>query len=179
TNPVTGSTTNHATLNPFTNGGFTEDSTKDLGITSATDQWVHVAMVWDATNLLTYVNGALKITTVSSDLQVTALATAQSTVIIGCNPSNKNCFNGNFAEFRVWNVARTATEIQSAYKKSLAGNEAGLVGYWKFDDAAGAATAADSVTTAAHTAHPGTLKASSTALPTFVTATPPVPLVCP
>lgn len=177
TNPVMGSTTNHATLNPFTNGGFTEDSTKDLGITSATDQWVHIAMVWDATNLLTYVNGALKITTTST--AVTALATAQSVLILGCNPTNQNCFNGNFSEFRVWNVARSATDIQSTYKKSLVGNEAGLVGYWKLDEPPGAAVAADSVTTGGHTAHPGTLKASTTALPTFVTATPAVPLVCP
>src|SRR6185436_13959427 len=56
TNPVTGMTANHATLNPFTGGGFNDDSTNDLGINSSTDQWVHVAMVWNGTNVITYVN---------------------------------------------------------------------------------------------------------------------------
>ena len=58
-----GMTSNHATLNPFTGGGFSDDSTNDLGINSSSDQWVHVAMVWNGTNLITYVNGLPKITT--------------------------------------------------------------------------------------------------------------------
>lgn len=179
TNPVTGSTTNHATLNPFTNGGFTLDSTDNLGITSATNQWVHIAMTWDGTVLLVYVNGLPKIT-VNSTGGVTALATAQSVLSIGCNPTNNRCFSGEFAQFRVWNIARAAADIQANYNKPAAGNEAGLVAYWKFDDAPGAATAADSVTSAGHTAHPGTLKADTTAhLPTFVAPTTAVPLVCP
>jgi hypothetical protein len=70
---VSGSTSNHATLDPITGGGFNDDSTNDLGIDSATDQWVHVAMVWDGSALLTYVNGQLKITTTGSG-GVTALA---------------------------------------------------------------------------------------------------------
>jgi hypothetical protein len=177
TNPVTGSTTNHATLNPFTNGGFTSDSTVDLGINSSTSQqWVHIAMTWDQTVLVTYINGLPKIT-IAATGGVTALATVQSVLYIGCNPTNKNCFNGEFAEFSVWNVARSAAEILANYNKPLAGNETGLVGYWKFDDAAGATTAADSVTAAGH---PGTLTADTTAHnPTFVPPTTPLPLVCP
>jgi hypothetical protein len=136
-------------------------------------------MTWDQKALITYVNGLPKIT-VNTTAAITALATAQSLLYIGCNPTNKNCFNGDFAEFRVWNVARTAAEIQASYNKPLAGNEAGLVGYWKFDDAAGATSAADSVTTTGHTAHNRTLTADTAAHnPTFVTPTPAVPLVCP
>jgi hypothetical protein len=179
TNPVAGSTTNHATLNPFTNGGFTLDSTDNLGINSSTAQWVHIAMTWDGAALLTYVNGLPKIT-VNATGGVTALATATSVLSIGCNPTNNRCFSGNFAEFRVWNIARAATDILANYNKPAVGNEAGLVAYWKFDDAPSATTAADSVTTAAHTAHPGTLKADTTAHnPTFVVPTTPVPLICP
>ena len=180
TNPVTGSTTNHATLNPFTNGGFTSDSTVDLGINSSTSQqWVHIAMTWDQTVLVTYVNGLPKIT-IAATGGVTALATVQSVLYIGCNPTNKNCFNGEFAEFRVWNVARSAAEILANYNKPLAGNETDLVGYWKFDDATGATAAADSVTSATHVAHPGTLTAATAAQdPTFIAPTTPLPLVCP
>jgi len=177
---VTGSTTNHATLDPFTGGAFNDDSKLDLGITSSSDQWVHIAMVWDGTSLLTYVNGALKLTSKSTMTGVTALATGQSVLSIGCNPTNVTCFNGDLAEFRVWNVARAAADILANYKKPAVGNETGLVAYYKFDDAAGATTAADSVTAAGHTAHPGALKADTTAhYPTFITPTAPVPLVCP
>lgn len=176
TNFVTGSTTNHATLNPFTNAAFTLDSTDNLGITSATDQWVHIAMTWNGTVLLVYVNGLPKIT-VNATGGANSLATAQSVLTIGCNPTNKNCFNGEFAEFRVWNVARIAADILANYNKPVVGNETGLVAYWKFDDAAGATTAADSVTTAGHTAHPGTLKATG-AIPTFITPATALPLVC-
>lgn len=177
TNAVTGMSGNHATLDPFTNGGFSDDSTDYLGITSSSDQWVHIAMVWDGTNLLTYVNGQLKITTVGTG-GITALATAQSVLTIGCNPTNSACFNGLFDELRVWNVARSATDIQSNYNRPLVGTESGLVGYWKFDETSGTTTA-DAVTAGGHTAHAGTLKADTTAhLPTFVTPPVALPLVC-
>jgi hypothetical protein len=67
-----------------------------------------------------------------------------------------------------------------SYNKPLVGNEMGLVGYWKFDEAPGATTVADSVTAGGHTAHPATLTAVSAAQnPTLITPTPAVPLVCP
>ena len=59
----------------------------------------------------------------------------------------------------------------------LTGDEANLVGYWKFDETSGT-SAADSVTSAGHTPHAGTLMANSTAnAPTFVAST--APLTCP
>ncbi|HJX66624.1 MAG TPA: LamG domain-containing protein, partial [Polyangia bacterium] len=178
TNNVTGSTTNHATLNPFTNG-LNDDTAADLGINSSSAQWVHVAMTWDQKALITYVNGLPKIT-VNATTAIPVLKTTQSILYIGCNPSNSNCFNGEFAEFRVWKVARSAADILANYKKPMVGNETDLVGYWKFDDAATATSAADSVTTSGHTAHPGTLKATAAAQnPTFVAPSPAVPITCP
>jgi len=179
TDPVMGMPDNHATLNPFTNGGFNVDSKDYLGISSNKDQWVHIAMTWDGTAMKTYVNGTVRITSMGSGT-ITMLATTSAPVIMGCNPPTHNCFNGYFDELRVWKVARTATEIMTSYNKSLAGNEAGLVGYWKFDEAPGATTAADSVTTAGHTAHPGTLMAAMpNQVPTFITPNPAAPISCP
>jgi hypothetical protein len=55
-----------------------------------------------------------------------------------------------------------------------------LVGYWKFNEAPGATMAADSVTAANHTMHPGMPMAVSAAQnPTFVTPNPPAPITCP
>jgi hypothetical protein len=52
-----------------------------------------------------------------------------------------------------------------------------LVGYWKFDETSGT-NAADAVTTAGHTARPGTLMANNTGnMPTFVVST--APISCP
>ena len=59
----------------------------------------------------------------------------------------------------MWNVARTQADIMATMGTKLVGNEDGLVGYWKFDDGTGT-TAKDSVTTAGHTAHDGTLMAT-------------------
>jgi hypothetical protein len=178
TNPVSGMSSNHATLDPFTNGKFSDDSTDYLGISSATDQWVHIAMVWDGTVLTVYVNGAPKITSQGSGGNG-MLATGTSVLSIGCNPTNNQCFNGLVDELRVWNVARAASEIQNNYNKPLNGTEAGLVGYWKFDETSGSATA-DLAMGAGHTPHNGTLKADTTAHnPTFVVPPTPLPLVCP
>ncbi len=168
---------NHATLNPYTNGVFDDDNGVYLGITSTMSQWVHIAMTWDGMALRTYVNGVVRITTMAAGQM---LATVAGPFTMGCNPPIFNCFNGIVDELRVWNVARSDTDILGAYDKGLAGNETGLVGYWKFDDAPGSPTAADSVTTAGHTPHPGTLMSATDAgAPVFVTPDPPSPVACP
>lgn len=177
TNAVTGMPSNHATLNPFTDGTFNVDSTADLGIDSAADQWVHIAMTWDGTTLVTYMNGESRISSTGMG-GTTMLATAAGPLMMGCNPENKQCFNGWFDELAVWNVARTAPQIKDNFKKPRAGNEPGLVGYWKFDDMPGSMSAADSV--AAGTKHDGSLKAAAPAqLGTFGTPPMTLPLVCP
>lgn len=131
----------------------------------------------DGTALRTYVNGTVRITTNATGT-ATMLATLQGPLVIGCNPENLACFNGWFDEFRVWNVARTDQQIMSSYNHPLVGNEPGLVGYWKFDDAPGSSTTADSVM--GQTPHAGMLKAASAGqLPTFITPNPAPPLVCP
>jgi hypothetical protein len=178
TPPVPGMAGNHATLNPWTDGVYDDDSGKYLGITSTMPQWVHVAMTWDNVALRTYVNGVERITTMAPPNQ--PLATLAGLFYVGCLPLNWACFNGIFDELRVWNVARTADEIMANYDKAVATDSPGLVGYWKFDDAPGSLTAKDAVTTPGHTAHDGVLMAATDAgVPTFVTPDPPSPVACP
>ena len=43
-------------------------------------------------------------------------------------------FLGTIDEVRVWNVARTVSEINEDRYRILNGNESGLVGYWRFDE---------------------------------------------
>jgi hypothetical protein len=173
---VDGMPDNHATLNPFTSGTLSVDNGTYLGITSAAAQWVHIATSWDGTTRRTYVNGTERITSTVTD----TLATGAGPLILGCNPENTHCFSGLFDEARVWNVARSDADIAANYNRSLAGDEAGLIGYYKFDEAPGGASAADSVTTAGHDAHAGTLTAAmDSQRPAFVTPDPPAPIVCP
>ena len=176
TNPVSGMSSNHATLNPYTNGNFTVDSTADLGIDSSATQWLHIAMSWDGTSFVTYVNGVAKISKTNAG---SVLATTSSVLTLGCNPPINNCFNGDFDEVRVWNLARTAAQIADNYGKPLSGDESGLVGYYKFDEASGATTIADSVSASGHTPHVGHLLANDpTKAPTLITPQAPPPIVC-
>jgi hypothetical protein len=166
---------NHATLDPYTNGGFDADSTNYLGISSQNSQWVHFAMTWDGKALRAFVNGK-EVITKMGDGGTTALNTDKSPITIGGYEQDGNYFNGYIDEFRVWNVARTADEITSTMKKTLVGNETGLVLYLKFDETTGA-TAADSVTSTGHTAHNGALKSANNMPPTFIPST--APINCP
>jgi hypothetical protein len=166
------------TIDPYTNGGFDNDN-QATGVNTSMNQWVHFAMTWDGTAVRTYVNGAVKSTKMGGG-GTTMLATAQTQLTIGCNNPRFSCFGGYIDEFRVWKVARTAAEIMANYNKGLTGAETGLVGYWKFNEAPGATSAADSVTTAGHTAHPGMpMAVMANQTPTFVTPAPPVPITCP
>lgn len=42
-------------------------------------------------------------------------------------------FDGTMDDVRVWNVARTAAQIDADFKTELAGNEPGLAAYWTFN----------------------------------------------
>jgi hypothetical protein len=166
------------TIDPFTNAYFDNDNqASGVNVTSA--QWVHFAMTWNGTQVQAYVNGVLKSTKASDNATQKVLKTGASVVTIGGYPGENAYFADYVDEFRVWSVARTAAELLAAKDKALVGNEAGLVGYWQFNEDAGVSTA-DRVTTIGHTAHPGALKAaSSNQVPMFVVPSPPTPIKCP
>ncbi len=165
---------NHATLDPYTNGGFDDDN-QPSGLMTTPDQWVHFAMTWDGSAVRTFVNGVEKITAMG-DGSTKQLNTDASPICIGGYKQDSNYFNGYFDEFRVWNVAHTAAEITATMHKALSGNEPGLVLYLKFDETSGT-TARDSVTTAGHTPHNGVLMSANGMLPTFIPST--APITCP
>ncbi len=49
------------------------------------------------------------------------------------NESLTDFFDGEIDEVRIWNYARTQSEIQSTMNYTLNGNEPGLVAYWNFN----------------------------------------------
>jgi hypothetical protein len=165
------------TIDPFTNAIFDNDD-QSSGVMTTMNQWVHFAMTWNGTAVQAYVNGVLKATKTSDGTQK-VLMTGSSPLTIGGYPAEHAYFAGYIDEFRVWNVARSASDITATMHKTLLGNETGLVGYWKFNEESGT-SAADSTTTAGHIAHPGALMATSPAQnPTFIVPNPPAPVSCP
>jgi hypothetical protein len=115
-----------------------------------TGQWNHVAVTWDGTNLKLYLNGTEEIITptnagVISDTTNGLGIGARGLATNGASGAN-SYFKGQMDEVRLWNNARTAAEISSDKNKELTGTEAGLVGYWKLNEAAGT-NCADSSTT--------------------------------
>ncbi|MCD4697324.1 MAG: fibrobacter succinogenes major paralogous domain-containing protein, partial [Bacteroidales bacterium] len=65
-----------------------------------------------------------------------SMATTQR---IGCDNRTTTMpnFHGKIEECRVWNVARTETEIRENMHLPLTGTETGLISYWQFNDGSG------------------------------------------
>lgn len=102
----------------------------------ATGNWVHVAVtrVKSSGTVTLFVNGV-------QDGQRTGMSTATLSanpkMDIGANFNNGHFFKGLIDEVRAWNIVRTPAQILATMKAPLDGNEPGLVGYWRFDEAFG------------------------------------------
>jgi hypothetical protein len=100
------------------------------------NQWVHVAVTYDNRTVKFYQNGVL---------QGTYTAVANSTgdngpLNIGRqSPSTCACniFDGSMDELRLWNVAKSQSDIQASMNATVPTNSAGLVAYYKFDEGTG------------------------------------------
>ena len=96
--------------------------------------WTHVAITLSGGTLTFYINS------VASGTGTVAFLQDTGEMNIGRQQPNAckcNHFNGTIDELRIWNVARTQTDIQNNMYSSVAINGAGLVAYYKFDEASG------------------------------------------
>ena len=96
-----------------------------------THKWYHVAAVWDSSvpSMTLYING------ISDATGNTAAARATTgNLHIGSRfTGGGDPFSGDIDEVRIWNIARTESEIRDDMCRKLAGNESGLVAYFRFD----------------------------------------------
>ncbi len=91
-------------------------------------KWMHLAATIDAAgNASLYKNGVV-ITTGKLHLPNPV---KRSTSYIGKSNWPDSLFNGKISDLRFWTVARTAEDIKDSMYLQLAGNEIGLVGYWR------------------------------------------------
>lgn len=119
--------------NNGTQAGSNSWTTNSAVITSIV--WRHIGFTYNAAagTAVIYINGsAVASTKTGSAGAAVHLGTGQFE--IGGNNWAGTYGNGLFDEVRVWTVIRTAQEILDNYQKELAGNEAGLIAYWKFNN---------------------------------------------
>ena len=97
---------------------------------SWTAQWHHVALVYNGTNLLLYVDGV----EVSSMYVPAPQATNGAPLYLGAYDNAASYpFNGTADELRIWNVARNQAEIQANRNTEIAASTPNLAAYYKMD----------------------------------------------
>jgi len=100
----------------------------------ADGEWHHIAAVYDGPNKEIWIDGV-------NYLSVEALGqigTTDKTLNIGGRTTdNSRNFKGTISELRIWNYARTESQIKAAISEELTGTEEGLIGYWKLNEGSG------------------------------------------
>lgn len=100
--------------------------------------WHHIAYSYDFKVNSLYVDG------VAADAEMTATdERTPTTVWLGTFDGTSQLFAGQLDEIRVWNVVRSASDIQVDMQHSAPGSVPGLVAYWTFDDGASGGRALD------------------------------------
>lgn len=112
--------------------------------------WTHVAGTYDGANLKVYINGVLEGT---QPFTSNFIGTTTELKIGGGLNNNTEYFLGDIADVRLWNVAKTQSEIAAGKDLILNGNEANLIANYQFTEGSGTTTA----NSATGNAYPGTL----------------------
>jgi hypothetical protein len=124
---------------PRTNDGWSsaiiyfyiDGSWKNLSATyPSLNAWHHLAATYDGTTIKLYINGILA----NSMAQTGTLSTNSNSLILGNQPGFTEYFGGSLDELRIWNIARTQSEIQGNMNSELNPNtQTGLVSYYTFN----------------------------------------------
>ncbi len=105
--------------------------------------WYHLAATYDGSAIRIYLNGIM----VNSLAVTGTISTNANNLVFGNQPGFSEYFGGYADEFRVWNVARSQTEIQNNMNKQLdPATSTGLVSYYKVNQGGVGATNSGLVT---------------------------------
>ena len=107
----------------------------ELILTSKTlfndNQFHHVALVKNNTKLLLYIDGTEEANQTDNNTNPT-----KNTEPLYFGTHTSPNFEGEIDEVRIWKIARTESDIKADMGRQLHGQEAGLVGYWHFEESA-------------------------------------------
>ena len=97
-----------------------------------TDTWYNIAWRYtlNSGEQAMFVNGKLDTSEVNHPPYI-------QTFMVNLGKWGGDFFNGTIDEVRIWNYARTQTEIQSDMQKQLTGLEPGLISYWQLNEGIG------------------------------------------
>ncbi|MFD0989482.1 LamG-like jellyroll fold domain-containing protein [Mariniflexile jejuense] len=95
------------------------------------NDWHHCAVVFNNSDFKLFLDGVLEKNPYYGGL---SLPSNFISVALGENLEDTNrLFNGSLDDVRIWNIARTNSQIQGAFSCELNGNETGLMAYYKFN----------------------------------------------
>lgn len=127
-------------------GTWTNPIQWNSGFQPALNTWYHIAVVFDATlssnQIKLYVNGAL---TAQTSWAFTLTPNTANMYIGGYDGpgngvnggANSRFFNGRMDEVRIWNIARTAADINANFNQPNGTPAAGLVAAYSFNETTG------------------------------------------
>jgi hypothetical protein len=120
-------------------GVFTNTGTPVIVATNMLplNQWVHLAVTASGTNGTIYIN---EVPAVSGVINVAPNVVRTNNYFGRSNYAADQYADAIFDEIRIWNYARPLADITKYRDSRLAGDEGGLVGYWRFDEGAGSLT---------------------------------------
>ncbi len=100
------------------------------------NEWTHLSYTYDGSMMRLYVNGQLNQTGYVNG----QIINWPYNIYLGIlEYLGSFGMDGLLDELRIWNFARTQSQIQSTMNQRLIGNEDGLIGYWNFDEGEGQA----------------------------------------
>ena len=103
----------------------------EIGAAAIDGNWHHVAMTWKrntANGFTSYLDGAIIAQRKSADV---ALPKIDTNVFLGSAFGTLEFTQGQLADVRIWQVARTGEDIRNNMYLPLSGKELGLVAYWR------------------------------------------------
>jgi hypothetical protein len=115
----------------------------NTAITTPLNEWTHVALTYavigPSSQLRLYTNGVLAFGAIGPRAIATT-STQNDFRIGGRQAAFSQFFHGQIDEVRIWDSARTPTEITNNFQRRLTGSESRLLAYFKFDEGLGAST---------------------------------------
>ncbi len=99
------------------------------------DIWTHIAFTFDnqADMVKLYINGEL----VNEASLLKDMPDTESRIYLGRHAYYNYHVTGDIDEVRIWNYARSGTEVKKDMQVLQSGSEPGLIGYWRFDEGGG------------------------------------------
>jgi hypothetical protein len=119
-----------------------------VGVDYTLNTWVHITMVHAGGMLSVYRNGFL-VGSTASGTTLQPNTGGQPVLYLGGMVIDTTSwgFTGELDEVRLWNYARSASEIQQDLLVELSGDETGLLAYYRMSDGSGSTLTDDGINT--------------------------------